>query len=93
MRAGRLANQIYVLAWDASCELPLPGYMKHSTCLPIRSMEHDIHLYILNLKVLKLSHQKHIKNSIGTLLVVLTHLKNISQNGNLPQIEMKIKNI
>jgi len=26
-------------------------------------------------------------------LVVSTHLKNISQNGNLPQIGMKIKNI
>ena len=26
-------------------------------------------------------------------LVVLTHLKNISQNGNLPQIEVKIMNI
>jgi len=25
-------------------------------------------------------------------LVVSTHLKNISQNGNLPQIGMKIKN-
>jgi len=26
-------------------------------------------------------------------LVVLTHLKNISQNGNLPQIGVKIKDI
>ena len=26
-------------------------------------------------------------------LVVSTHLKNISQNGNLPQIGMKIKNV
>ena len=28
-----------------------------------------------------------------TWLVVSTHLKNISQNGNLPQIGVKIKNI
>ena len=27
------------------------------------------------------------------LLVVLTHLKNTSQNGNLPQVGVKIKNI
>ena len=26
-------------------------------------------------------------------LVVSTHLKNISQNGNLPQVGMKIKNL
>ena len=34
--------------------------------------------------------KKHLKSS---WLVVSTHLKNISQNGNLPQIGMKIKNI
>ena len=30
---------------------------------------------------------------MGGCLVVSTHLKNISQNGNLPQIGMKIKNV
>ena len=32
-------------------------------------------------------------NKINNWLVVSTHLKNISQNGNLPQVGMKIKNI
>ena len=30
---------------------------------------------------------------ISSWLVVSTHLKNISQNGNLPQVGMKIKNV
>ena len=34
-----------------------------------------------------------IKNDMSFWLVVSTHLKNISQNGNLPQIGVKIKNV
>ena len=33
------------------------------------------------------------KNQLGIWLVVSTHLKNISQMGNRPQIGVKIKNI
>ena len=33
------------------------------------------------------------KMTLGMLLVVSTHLKNIRQNGNLPQVGMKTKNI
>ena len=36
---------------------------------------------------------KKMKSHDNIWLVVSTHLKNISQNGNLPQIGMKIKNI
>ena len=32
-------------------------------------------------------------NFLSSWLVVSTHLKNMSQNGNLPQIEVKIKNV
>ena len=34
---------------------------------------------------------KHKSVGDGTWLVVSTHLKNVSQNGNLPQIAVKIK--
>ena len=37
--------------------------------------------------------KKHLDNKSNYWLVVSTHLKNISQNGNLPQIGVKIKNI
>ena len=36
---------------------------------------------------------EHLRSTIVVWLVVSTHLKNISQIGNLPQIGMKIKNI
>ncbi len=58
--------------------------------LPYLSDEMDAHLKLFLHKHL-LAYKYHIHKYIW--LVVSTHLKNISQNGNLPQIGVKIKTI
>ena len=57
---------------------------------PRKSMKGKIKLKLPSSLILTIHHSIFV---IIFWLVVLTHLKNISQTGNLPQIVMKIKNI
>ncbi len=49
----------------------------------------EIEMVIYPMGTIRKNHLKQIQNQ----LVVSTHLKNVSQNGNLPQVGGKIKNI
>ena len=74
-------------------EYSTPGKMYHEGHMDITGWIHQTSIYCIGGKTWRRGRLFLLKHSMYCWLVVSTHLKNISQIGNLLQIGVNIKNI